>query len=480
MIFNKIIQVAILIGFTQKEGLEIYPYGPSFYISCRRSPLILVLLLSFFCSGIGYAQQIFQDLNITCQGELHDKQCIIHLRAQDNNMDGFYMFITDYKAIKLKGTIDNTGEITLHSKYNPATDLFLLKLSDRNLEGTYQSRQMEEAFPFYAINLRGEYVIASQHKGWFGFRIKLGTEGYELQADTYEKETYPLSIRKRDGRVFLENEKADMPIIVTDSSLILTNRKENNPIFSVVYNCNPEHREVSFLLTDEFLTGESFIEFPEKDDESFARKEKKLQLTDKFSIKVKQISQSSYFLRLWESGFRRKRYKAITNIAEAMSALKGRVKFFTPEEVTEKYMFPDNSVIEISFKDGVIKNLREDDPHEFIAYYPDLQVLVTQAGHSADYSFDLKNSRKEPGNPQYYCVSANEKIRLNAMHPGQDCVEYYFEEWDTLAKEYRIVAEMPYNEAHTCYSSNWVWVDEYTLLFKNFDTYYEMILMKKE
>lgn len=169
------------------------------------------------------------------------------------------------------------------------------------------------------------------------------------------------------------------------------------------------------------------------------------------------------------------------DITEAMKILKGRVIFAGYNEDTYKL---DSSIVgemiyEIRFNNGKKLNVIEQENYGdlgFYRYYPTLDILLCEGGHSSDFSFDLKNGLIGPevvGNPAYILKSPTNKYQLNGWFPGQECSSYFIQTINETGN--KLVAELPLSISKEgfdlCTISDIFWVDDQTLYFRNF--YYE-------
>jgi hypothetical protein len=140
---------------------------------------------------------------------------------------------------------------------------------------------------------------------------------------------------------------------------------------------------------------------------------------------------------------------------------------------------------EITFKDGTKKHLDAD--YGFIAWYPQLEILLFEGGHASDQPFDLNDSRSEVtfpedfpynvriGNPYYHSVSPDSRWRINGFHDGQDCAVHFLEKWNKSKEKYEIIGWLYgydnrlYNHYifDFCYAGNWFWTSRNTAIFTN-------------
>jgi hypothetical protein len=216
-----------------------------------------------------------------------------------------------------------------------------------------------------------------------------------------------------------------------------------------------------------------------------------IKLSDFYSIKLKQIPESAYIAQIKTTEqLRHKPYKVITDIAEAQKILGRRLRVLEIKTENADY---SNRIYEITFKNGTKKRLDEEG---FVAYFPDLEILLFEEGHGSDQLFDLNNSNNAVtfsegypyhiriGNPYYHSISPDKQLRINGFFDGQDCVVWFLEKWNKSNKKYEVVgwfyhlADLPYNIFDFCYTADWFWISNNKVLFKSGwsdnDNYYEI------
>ena len=207
-------------------------------------------------------------------------------------------------------------------------------------------------------------------------------------------------------------------------------------------------------------------------------------LNEYYSVKISQISEREYIAKEKESEhLQHKPYEVITDIAKVQKLLDRRLKVFEIEEYAEY----GNREYEITFKDGTKKRL-EYYNYGFVAYFPQLEILLFEGGHSSDQPFDLNNSNYaitfgdnfpyhiRIGNPYYHSVSPDRQFRINGFHDGQDCLWRFWEKWNPLEKKYEFINYL-WGENHQfdfCYSYGWFWTSNNKVLFRKYENYYEI------
>lgn len=418
--------------------------------------IVFIALLTATTLLNGYAQEY----RATYQGEIGNQPFILYLDVNGSDAEGFYMYLADYKTVELAGKLDE-GRISLNTKQKKPT-VFEATLDGRHMQGTFRDAKKDKPTPFYATDLRGEYTTHSSEKYYLSLRITLGPKGYEIQRSGHE--SLPLGSRMQNDSIFIYTSNPDVEFIAqSDSSIHIPIHKTYTDAFAPL-NRYEKGKILRLKHIDDFLEGASFIEFPEKDEDRQPAIETKV--NDRYSMRFEPIRKSDYFLKLWESGYRKDEYKAITDIKQAKSMLKKQVQFRDWEDVPD----PFSCIQDVKFKDGAYESLESEDYPVFVAYYPELDVLVAEGGHSSDYCIDLKNSKNtNPGNPIYYHTSPDKKLRINGRYNGQEGVDYFLEQWDEKEKVYKTLEDFSGAEYHGLsiyYVSDWFWYDNHTLLYK--------------
>lgn len=422
-----------------------------------------------------------QEFDITYQGEIEGERFILHLNTENQNADSFYMSLADYKPVNLKGEVRESGEIRLQDEKKSNSFTFIRK--GRTIEGTYiPTRKKIVTIPFFAIDLRGEYMSTAMYDCWTGLYLILSENGYMLRKNSH-KDQFPVSIRRENGNTYIYNEEAGFDIGVTDSTLIISNDQKHEWLFEYGRKCDSKFDKIYLSLAgnSDFISGESFVEFPEKDEDKI-HYNMSAKLDSNYTIYVDKIRQSDYYLKLWQSGYRQEKYAAVTDAGKAKQMLKKRVEFYQKTAPDDPFFYAETAITRINFKDGNFKSFEDGDYPLFIAYYPDLDILVTEGGHSSDYCFDLRDSKKTDtsnpvGNPLDCYTSPDKQMRLSGYFDGQDCIAYFLEKWDKKSKSFKKTGEYFYNVS-TCYSEGWAWTSNNTLIFKRHSMYGEYFEMR--
>lgn len=211
-------------------------------------------------------------------------------------------------------------------------------------------------------------------------------------------------------------------------------------------------------------------------------------LNNFYSSKLRQISEEEYTNRKKESEhLRHKPYEVVSDIGEAQKMLGKRLKTFDIKEEDTDFSYRE---YEITFKDGTKKRLDSD--YSFVAYFPQLEILLFEGGHGSDQPFDLNNSndgvtfmdfphRIKIGNPFDHIISPNKLFRINGFFDGQDCLLRFLEKWNKPNKKYEFINWLwgENNIYEFCYATDCFWINNNTVLFKSvcrddYCSYYEI------
>jgi len=202
-------------------------------------------------------------------------------------------------------------------------------------------------------------------------------------------------------------------------------------------------------------------------------------LNNFYSIKLRQISESEFTAQKKATEhLSHKLYKVITDVAKAQKMLGKRIKAVKEQE-DDYYTY-----LEVAYKGKIKKRLNViwlgwHEHSNFIAYYPEFEILIINHEADGDYPVDLNDSTTEPvGNPKYYAFSPDKQFRINGYSPGgaADGLTYWLEKWNKSKKKYEFIEYLPlFNYVSECF-----WTGNSKVLFKygwdnNYDIrYYEM------
>jgi hypothetical protein len=204
-------------------------------------------------------------------------------------------------------------------------------------------------------------------------------------------------------------------------------------------------------------------------------------LNDAYFVKLRQISEDEYTVRMKESAhLRHKPYKVITDFKEAQKMLGRKMKIIERQEGEFKFI-----ETEITFKDGTKRKWDWTFADGFRAYFPELNVLLWEGEATGDYQIDLNDSREEAikGNPYNHAVSPDRKLRINGYYIGgaSEGWEYFLEKWNTKKKRYEFFTT--FEGLLFYYSRDWFWTSNSTALFRygwwEECQYYEIEIIEK-
>ena len=130
---------------------------------------------------------------------------------------------------------------------------------------------------------------------------------------------------------------------------------------------------------------------------------------------------------------------------------------------------PDSYLTKIITRNGDVVDVG--DYLGFIAYYPEIDVILFEGGHTSDVAYSLRTGegREIVGNPDTYYVSDNKEFRISGYFPGQECYTYYVQQKDD--ESYRNLFEINsylFPNSDICYIREGFW-----LLDNEF--YYQMV-----
>ena len=208
-----------------------------------------------------------------------------------------------------------------------------------------------------------------------------------------------------------------------------------------------------------------------------------IELNNQYYIRLKQISESEYTAqKAGTEHLRHKSYKVITDVVEAQKVLGKSVKSLEVYDEEQNLRYP---AIEITFKSRVKKRFdwRSLDEYGFIAYYPELKVLVLNHEADGEHPIDFNdNTNEQVGNPRYHVLSPDKQLRIAGYFPGGawDGVRYFLEKWNTKENKYEFVSYLENEENYVftfLFASDWFWTSNSKVFFRvitHMGAYYEM------
>lgn len=411
----------------------------------------------------------------TFQGEIVGvSPFLLHLKDDSGMVTGFYKYLSDSLIVPLKGTLDSEGNLVLTGT-EKSFPTFSGKLQNQFVQGSFVSSKKASPHMFYAVNPRGEYSNYNyNHIG-----ITLASNGYIAEDQSRDKKGFITTHIQEDGRIYLSCDSLNAKLHLNGDTLRVEPLDSLQPFVF-------DSESPVFIYTDSFYNSLSFMEFPEK-SEYYIADGKLMKLNDSCSVRMRHISRSEYIIRKWESAhLKNEPYKAIKNIKKARKMLGKRLREIeVKEEDFTRHSF------EITFKDG-LKRLWDgyDFKYAFVAYYPELDVLLLVNEADGDEPIDLNDSANNlVGNPSFHTESPDRQWRIAGYWPGgaADGMEYFIEKWNGQKRKYELAAELSFrneNESfYFSYTSCWFWSAAGKALFKiphwEDAQYYEMEISTK-
>jgi len=120
--------------------------------------------------------------------------------------------------------------------------------------------------------------------------------------------------------------------------------------------------------------------------------------------------------------------------------------------------------------------------NNFLAYYPDVGVLILEHEAIGEYPVDLNDSANEHvGNPKYHAISPDRQFRINGYYPGGavDGMFYWLEKWNKSKKKYEFIGY--FNDEYSIFdnSQDWFWTGNSKAIFRYLESFYEMELISR-
>jgi|GEM_PF-5497139 len=142
--------------------------------------------------------------------------------------------------------------------------------------------------------------------------------------------------------------------------------------------------------------------------------------TTDYKIAVKRIDSTKYHQEKDHS--RTKNLTRISDPTQLMRQITQQVELIQEEGYSIPY------IRSINFSEGGTYTSYYDPPYT-TRYYPDLSILVCEAGHSAEEIFNLKNGLTEEviGDPETYITSTNETYQFAGYYNGQQ-FDYFIQQ----------------------------------------------------
>lgn len=159
-----------------------------------------------------------------------------------------------------------------------------------------------------------------------------------------------------------------------------------------------------------------------------------LDLIDQKKYREQQISKQEFDRYLKRTKTQKRQYKVVRNYQKIKKLLGSNIIF-------ERINQSDRSSQTVSNYDVQLKQLTTEDgfTHQIgkaideaslVGFYPELDLLLFEWGHSTDLSFNTKTGEvtETTGNPYYMVESPSSTYRINGIYHGQECVSYFFQQ----------------------------------------------------
>lgn len=192
-------------------------------------------------------------------------------------------------------------------------------------------------------------------------------------------------------------------------------------VFIVLQSCRQEDKDAQSVDED---TGIQNI-FREKDEAI------KDSIRNNWYVALIEIIDSTKFYQKKEIAKPAlEEYTSITDIKEVNLLLKDRVIFgdYNEDELL-KTSDSGYTVMKIKPYKGEVITFNKYNEPGFLAYYPELDILLCEVGHQLEVSYNLTTGEttKNTGNPGEYVTSENGVMRLNGSYDGQECYGYFIQ-----------------------------------------------------
>lgn len=152
---------------------------------------------------------------------------------------------------------------------------------------------------------------------------------------------------------------------------------------------------------------------------------------DNQSFSAKRINSAKYFNLKEKANIQKIELEKITNMEQAKKMLKGRVMWGKYVDTEDAYKLIEDergdAIFKIVCRNG--KSYSFPSRVDFIAYYPQEDILLCEGGHTSDVSFNLTTGEdtENTGNPEYIISSHSKQSRLNGYDDGQERIHYFIQ-----------------------------------------------------
>jgi hypothetical protein len=163
------------------------------------------------------------------------------------------------------------------------------------------------------------------------------------------------------------------------------------------------------------------------------------------SFDIQPIDSVTYYAAKANADVQTEELEKITDLKQAKEMLKGRVEW---GKYNDEYKFLKDDrgelVYKIRFRTGETISYGDDsDEMEFVAYYPQEDILFLEGGHSSSMIYNLTTGEEthEVGDPDYRHYSPSKQYRFNGYYSGQ--IDVYFIQVKRGA-QYKTVIELDF------------------------------------
>ncbi|MDR2208096.1 MAG: hypothetical protein LBE22_03880 [Azoarcus sp.] len=475
-------------------------------VALIRSIFLLLLLCGTSCFG--------QDINGTFQGQIEWlAPAFLQIEAKGGAVTGYYVYPPGKVLVPLKGSLDKNGNLKITAKDKPFP-AFSGKLDNRVIRGNFKASQKEKPKSFYAVNFSEEYRSCENNASlMFSLTHNGYAQSYCPPGGSCSNPCHFSTHTDSEGRIFLRCDKLNTHFYLQNDSIVVD---ENSDFATQIYQSDSQ-KECDGRLV--FRHNKYEEEIPVNRTSYFDLSE--IRLNKNYSIRLRQVSESEYKAQMLVSAhMRHKPYLVIKDVAVAQKLLGDRFKVLNGIEnqtSAENYeiTFNDNHKLQLTYAYG------------YIAYFPEVGVLLFDGGHSSDLPIDLNDSvgrnvenpgfhLRSPdtyfplnnefylnvgGNPYYHLRSPDNYFRFNGYYHGQDWSVLFLEKWNESKKKYEIINYLDYeysrhifddrkrhfneNDEYQTFSfrnsEGWFWVSNRKMFFKNVDSlFYEMEIVDRK
>ena len=189
-----------------------------------------------------------------------------------------------------------------------------------------------------------------------------------------------------------------------------------------------------------------------------------------------RIDSTEFLEAKHKAHFENKTYTVISDFRTAKEMLKGIVSFGHYENSEWIENDTGESVIEIKPRNGK-KVIKGEFETYFVAYYPELDILLCEGGHTIDVSYNLLTGEttEDTGNPELIVSSSDGTIRLNGHYDGQECYTTFIQQkqGDHFKKIIKLseIFNNSMGEFSLCTIGDSFWQNNTTLYLEETDNY---------